>query len=255
MNHPLIIEISRKIKHPTPLPIAKEILEYCEGDEQKVNEIISRISKDEPWEYICGYIQFLNHKICLNNDVLIPRWETAELVNIAVSEIKNLSFNFQIIEIGTGSGCIAIAMSKALKKEIIATDINPKALEIAKKNVALNNARVNLIQANLLDFDIETDKPTVIIANLPYIPTQEIPNLEKSVKQYEPKQALDGGHDEGTNYYIRLLDDIERKNLNLYKGFFEIDKKNIKKLKEKIQAYPHNIQKDQANKERFLILG
>ncbi len=240
-----------KLNYPTPLAIAKDIVEFTNGNEKKISEILKRISKNEPWEYIKGYTYFKNSKIFLNNDVLIPRIETEELVDIAVEEIKKIKESFQILDIGTGSGCIAIALSKKIKRknfEIIATDVSKKALKIAKRNSKENNCNnIKIINADLLNFEFDVNKPTVIVSNLPYIPKKDLENLDPSVKNYEPISALDGGL-KGDFFYKKLIAQIKEKNVNLKYGIFEIDPSfNVKKENYKVV-------KDSFGRKRFLII-
>ena len=253
MNEILILEIQReleKLKYPTPLAISKEIVEFTKANKKEIEKVLKRIKNDEPWEYIKGYIHFHNNKIFVNRDVIIPRVETQEFVDIIVEKLKNLRSNFQILDIGTGSGCIAIALSKVFDVDIFAIDISKKALEIARKNVNENNCkRIKLINANLLNFSFNNKIPTVIVANLPYIPSQQIQKLDNSVKKYEPLIALDGGKD-GADYYIRLIEEVKSEGINLEYAFFEIDSANVKKLKK----YNGEFLRDSFDKVRFYTI-
>ena len=253
MNELLILEIQReleKLKLPTPLAISKEIVEFTQANRQEINKILKKIKTDEPWEYIKGYTHFHNNKIFVNRDVLIPRVETEEFVDIVIRELKNLRGNFQIFDIGTGSGCIAIALSKIFDVDIFAVDISKKALKVAKKNIKGNDCKkIKTINANLLNFNFDNKIPTVIVANLPYIPSEKIQNLDNSVKKYEPLIALDGGKN-GADYYTTLIEQIKQKSLNLKYGFFEIDAANVKTLKK----YNGEFLKDSFGKVRFFTI-
>ena len=250
MNELLILETQReleKINYPTPLAISKEIVDFSKGNKSKIKEILKRLSNEEPWEYIRGYTYFKGHKIFVNKDVLIPRIETEEIVDIAKNYIEG---NFQIFDIGTGSGCIAIALSKIFNNDIFAIDIDKKALEVARKNTEINNCKnIKLVNANLLDFQFDNKIPTLIIANLPYLPTKNIEKLQDSVKKYEPISALDGG-EKGSELYAKLLKQIKRKNVNLKFGTFEIDSSISKYFKEK----NFEIRRDCFGRERFVII-
>jgi release factor glutamine methyltransferase len=250
MEQILILEIQRQLPYPRTLSLAKEIAEFTQGNNAKIKKILKRLHSQEPWEYIRGYTHFLNSKILLNNNVLIPRIETEELVSIATKAIKKLKGDFQIFDIGTGSACIAIALSKISQKQIYAIDIDKQALKIAEKNMTLNNCNnIKIINADLLNFEFDTQKPTVIIANLPYIPSKKIKELDNSVKYFEPNRALDGGPN-GAVYYKKLLEQIKQKNVNVKYMVFEIDESITKEFKN-MNA---KILKDSFNKQRFLVI-
>lgn len=250
MNEFLILETQReleKINYPTPLAISKEIVGFSKGNKSKIKEILKRLSNEEPWEYIRGYTYFKGSKIFVNEDVLIPRIETEQIVDIAKDYIKK---DFQIFDIGTGSGCIAIALSKTFRNDIFAVDVEKKALEIAKKNIKLNNSKnIKTINANLLDFNFDVNLPTIIIANLPYLPTKNIGKLQDSVKKYEPISALDGGG-KGHEIYTKLLKQARDKKVNLKFCIFEIDSSISKYFKEN----NFEIHKDIFGRERFAII-
>lgn len=185
-----------------------------------------------PKAYQQGWIEFYKLRFKVTPDVLIPRPETEILVdevitfiNTASSPNPELRTPNIILDIGTGSGCIAISLAKNLSNiKIIATDISGKALEIAKLNAKLHqvNDRISFIQSNLLDSlnseprrfqrtsplaETPNPEPLIIVANLPYIPSSRIPKLDYSVKDFEPHLALDGGKD-GFNLYRKLFSQI-----------------------------------------------
>lgn len=255
MDNDVILDIAKRIDYPTPLPIAKEILEYTKGDTTKIEAIINRIEKNEPWEYIKGYTHFNNLKISLNKNTLIPRKETEEFAKIAVKKINNIQKEVNIIDVGTGSGCIAIYVYKNTSKKnyVFATDISKKALLLAKENAKFNNCAIKFIHTNLIDLNIDRNKSTVILANLPYIETDNLKDLSPSVINYEPKSALDGGY-YGCEQYKQLLEQIKEKNLNLEFALLEIDKKMIKNLQKYTKEYKNTVIKDMFGEKRFLLL-
>ncbi|OQB71028.1 MAG: Release factor glutamine methyltransferase [bacterium ADurb.Bin132] len=169
------------------------------NDSDKMIEIATKVSAGFPLEYALGVTSFLGIDIKVTPDVLIPRPDTETLV-LEVEKIIG-GRSLKIIDICTGSGCIAIAMKKRNPQcEVTATDISPDCLKIAKENAALNDADINFFQADLTN-NIN-GKFDILICNPPYIPTREIPLLEKEIS-YEPICALDGGED-GLQYYRRL---------------------------------------------------
>lgn len=165
----------------------------------KMIKIATKTSTGFPLEYALGVTSFLGIDIRVTPDVLIPRPDTETLVLEAEKIINGRAL--KLIDVCTGSGCIAIALKKRNQKcEVTATDISPDCLKIAKENAAFNNTDINFLQADLTNnikgkFDILTCNP-------PYIPTKEISLLEKEIS-YEPISALDGGED-GLQYYRRL---------------------------------------------------
>ncbi|OGC15563.1 protein-(glutamine-N5) methyltransferase, release factor-specific [candidate division WOR-1 bacterium RIFOXYC2_FULL_37_10] len=133
----------------------------------------------------------------VDKSVLIPRPETEELVSLVVNRLRDSKRqSLNVLDIGTGSGCIAVTLAKYIPQaKVWATDISEEALEIAKKNAKKHGIldRIKLIKGDLFA-DIK-EKFDIIISNPPYIPTDDIENLEPNVKGFEPREALDGGKD------------------------------------------------------------
>lgn len=154
---------------------------------------------DTPQAYLDSEVEFMGRKFVINPSVLIPRIETEQLVN----EVLKLNPK-SVVDVGTGSGCIAIILAKNLPDaEIYATDTSEEALKIAKLNA--EELDITFVKTNLLE-NIKTNFE-VIVANLPYIPTNRIPTLDASVKDFEPVLALDGGAD-GFYVYRELFAQI-----------------------------------------------
>lgn len=173
-------------------------------EDDKLNEYFSMVrrrSDREPVAYITGEKEFMSLSFKVNNNVLIPRPETEMLVEEAL-EIKPL----RIIDVGTGSGAIAVSLAYYLpQSNVKAIDISAEALEVARENIIRHGVqeRVELLQGNLLEpFDspVYYSSFDLITANLPYIPTPDMPVLPYDVRGYEPEGALDGGTD-GLSYY------------------------------------------------------
>lgn len=178
-----------------------------EGDFQALNALVNRRVSGEPISYITGYREFYGLKLMVSPAVLVPRQETESLVEKAIEFLQNNNTNGirTIVDVGTGSGAIAIAISSQLPlAKIYATDKYSSALAVARTNVKRQRARPNiqLIQCDLLIGLRE--KFDMIVSNLPYIPTDDIPQLPLEV-QAEPIQALDGGSD-GLALIARLIE-------------------------------------------------
>lgn len=173
-----------------------------------------RISR-EPIDYILGKTEFMGLEFKVTPDVLIPRQETEILVETALKVIRSQepgARSYNILELGTGSGCIAIALVKSLlQAKISATDISPKALKVAKANAVLNQVdkKIKFIHSDLFtSYELQVANYDMVIFNPPYIPSLEIAELPAEI-QYEPHLALDGGTD-GLDFYRRIINSSAR---------------------------------------------
>ncbi len=165
----------------------------------KINKITEERCTRRPLWYCIGNADFYGYTIKVDERVLIPRPETELLVLEGKKYIKE---NSKVLDLCTGSGAIAIAVSKECKIKVTASDISDKALTLAKENANLNNADVEFIESDLFD-NIE-EKFDVILSNPPYIKKDDIEGLEKEVKDFEPHLALDGGID-GLDFYKKII--------------------------------------------------
>jgi release factor glutamine methyltransferase len=184
----------------------------------RFNQMFEDILNGRPIQYILGKTEFMGLEFIVNPDVFIPRPETEILVEKVIEIVQSLKFKVRsILDIGTGSGCIAISLAKFLKNvEVTATDISNKALEIAKQNALLNNVEINFLQSNLFtNYKLRTTNYELIVSNPPYIPTGELKDLPKEVK-FEPTVALDGGRD-GLDFYRYIIN--EARYYLKYKGY------------------------------------
>lgn len=170
--------------------------------------LVKRRISGEPLQYILGETNFYGFPIRLNKDVLIPRPETELLVEKVVSDLKHREPGV-LVDLGTGSGCIAIALASLLPDwKIIATDISEKALKVAQENSDLNNlnSQIHFIQADarkkILPGDTLVD---VIVSNPPYVTIEEFSTLSSEIKNYEPEIALHDGGD-GLGFYRLILE-------------------------------------------------
>lgn len=234
--------------------ISQEILTYSKDSNVLIEDILERIQKDEPWEYISGKAEFRNLTFKVDSSTLIPRIETEKLVEYALEELKANKYT-TIVDVGTGSGCILISLIKAIGKgsyRYIGTDISAQALEIAKSNAKtiLVNPNIEWYQTDLInDIDFKSDGKVLFLGNLPYIPTEQYEKLERSVINYEPKNALDGGSN-GIMYYQNLFKQIQEKSIK-GKGIFEIEPSTLPLFKNMNPL----ILKDQYERDRFLLIS
>ncbi len=176
----------------------------------KFQELINRRIKREPMAYIAGEKEFYSRPFKVNPSVLIPRPETELLVDETLDLAKQISSPL-ILEIGTGSGCIAITLAREYKKlRILATDISLQALSIAKENTNRHqeSQRISLLRADLLD-SFKNDVFDIVVSNPPYISEGEFAQLEPDVKGFEPGSALLAEED-GLYFIRRIISDSKR---------------------------------------------
>lgn len=173
------------------------------------NEDIHKRSKGCPLQYIINTCEFYSMDFYVDEAVLIPRADTEVLAEAAIKRIGQSQT--KVIEIGTGSGIIAVSVAKHCKNaRITATDISREALWAAKKNAAINNAEIVFRLGDVYSALVPEDYPAdYIISNPPYIETAVIETLDASVKDYEPRGALDGGAD-GLNFYRTIIGGAEK---------------------------------------------
>lgn len=153
----------------------------------KVDEIIMRLNRNEPVQYILGEAYFLGRKFKVNSSVLIPRPETEELVKTVI----NVHTGNRILDIGTGSGCIPISLALEIPgSEVYATDVSDDALDIATENAASLNAKVNFIQHDILREKIPLTGLDVVVSNPPYVLLKEKRGMKDNVVTFEPHLAL-----------------------------------------------------------------
>ena len=168
------------------------------------NEVLlkcEQLNNGKPLAYVINSASFFNCDFFVDENVLIPRFETELLVEKVVNFCKTLKNTPSILDLCSGSGCIAVSIAKALDTVVTAVEIDDNAIKIIKKNAEINKVNLNIIKSNL--FEEINDKYDIIISNPPYIPTKEIGSLDNSVKDWEPKLALDGGID-GLDFYRKI---------------------------------------------------
>lgn len=176
--------------------------------ESKVREYIERRIAGEPVAYITGSWEFYGLPMIVTPDVLIPRMDTEVLVSTAKELLIGYKMDAKVLDLCCGSGCITCAVGHEMPAtRLVAVDISPSALEICRKNIALNrlSARAICMQADALSSPpMSIGQFDMIISNPPYIATAEIDTLDSSVKDHEPLWALDGGED-GLRFYKSII--------------------------------------------------
>ena len=227
--------------------------------ERKYEDGVIRMLNDEPMNYVLGYTYFFGYKIMVNKDVLIPRYETEELLGLVLSKYDEYykGQKVNICDVGTGSGAIAIALKKEEDNlNVYASDISNEALEVAKHNAEINDADITFLQGSMLEPYIENNlKFDILVSNPPYIKNDEV--LESSVKDYEPHVALFGG-DDGLKFYRMIFEDAHKILNDKSLLFFEMgydQKENLTALARKYFADAQiEVLKDINGKDRMLMI-
>ena len=189
---------------------------FSEEEIQEWNSILEQLKKEIPVQYILGTTEFFGLKFKVNENVLIPRPETEELVEWIIHEdlkIKRLK-DVKILDIGTGSGCIAISLAKNIPEaKVYAIDVSPEALKIAKENAEMNQVEVVFLEKNILetnDLEMQFD---IIVSNPPYVRNLEKEEIKKNVLDNEPHLALFVEDDDALIFY-RKIAELATKNLH-----------------------------------------
>jgi len=221
----------------------KRVMSYCR-----------RLTEGEPVQYVIGETVFYNCRIMVNRNVLIPRPETEELADIVIKE--NRGTEARIIDFGTGSGCLAIALSVNLPAaKVTALDISAGALKLAARNASINNAEVDFMHADLLAASLtELPMAGIFISNPPYIRESEKKLMRSNVLDFEPGKALFVPDNDPLRFYRAILNLSRNK---LYPGgmvYFEINEAMGDAMRELFEKYDFSeirIIKDINGKDRF----
>ena len=188
--------------------------------------VLSELKKEKPIQYILGETEFYGLRFRVNENTLILRPETEELVELIISDnqITKNTNSFTILDIGTGSGCIAISLAKNLSNaKVSAIDVSEKALEMAKKNAEINEVNVNFILADVLKLSTLQEKYDVIVSNPPYVRNLEKHEIKPNVLEFEPHLALFVEDDDALIFY-RKIAELALKNVSENgKLYFEIN--------------------------------
>lgn len=186
--------------------------------------VVIELKKQKPIQYILGETEFYGLPFLVNENTLIPRPETEELVDLISKENQNQSSEIKIVDIGTGSGCIAISLAKNLPNaKVSAIDVSEKALATAEKNSEINQVKVNFILKNILETDDLEEQFDVIVSNPPYVRMLEKAEIKPNVLEYEPHLALFVDDNDALLFY-RKIAQLALKNLT-HRGklYFEIN--------------------------------
>ncbi|WP_308557779.1 peptide chain release factor N(5)-glutamine methyltransferase [uncultured Lactobacillus sp.] len=233
----------------------KQDMVLSEDQVKQANKDIKKLAKGVSPQYILGYAWFLGYKIMVQRGVLIPRFETEELVEWALKSLKD---GDKVLDLGTGSGCITVALAKEAEKKgikdltLYASDITDSALRTSEENFLTYDLDVTTRKANVL---IGLEKFDKIISNPPYIKTNEKKDMDQNVLQNEPKEALFAGQD-GLAFYKQFAKQV-RDHLNSHGEFFlEFGFSEEEQLKElfakELPDFDIEFRKDMAGKPRMV---
>jgi release factor glutamine methyltransferase len=159
----------------------------------KFNFAVKDLKRGRPIQYILGKTFFYGLEFSVNDKVLIPRPETEELVKLIIDDAKKITGSFSILDIGTGSGCIAVSLKKNLPAwHVYALDISAEALQTAKTNAEKNECEIHFITGDILDNELPAKLPSclIIVSNPPYVKLSESASMHRNVKEHEPHLAL-----------------------------------------------------------------
>ena len=223
-----------------------------ESNQSLFQGTLERLKTHEPIQYVLGKTTFMDLEFKVNSSVLIPRPETEELVRLILKE--NLDVK-EILDIGTGSGCIAISIAKNFPKaKVTALDISKDALEVAKENAKLNNVSIEFIHADI--FEYQPDKKyDIIVSNPPYVLESEKLLMKQNVLGFEPDSALFVEDDKSLKYYEHILNFSFNSSNPIGQIYFEINnikRKALENILNKNNQLKSEFFKDSFKKTRFL---
>lgn len=231
----------------------REMSDYALG---RISAIMERLKKGEPLQYVLGKARFYGMDLGVDRNVLIPRPETEELVDLVVDTYRSVR-DLRVLDIGTGSGAIAIALARNLLfPQVTAMDVSVKALDVARRNACSLKAHVDFVEADIFAYTPPADGFDIIISNPPYICESERADMERNVLDYEPSFALFVPDAAPLLYYNRIAEVAMR---GLTPGgslYFEINPLYAKDIKAMLSHYGYmniEMRKDVSGRERFII--
>lgn len=228
------------------MPVSDDLIKRCDA-------ILRRLEKHEPLQYILGEAYFYGMNLHVDPSVLIPRPETAELVDMIVRD--NPGSDLKVLDIGTGSGAIAIALARNMRfPEVTAIDISPQALSTARRNAKDLKANVDFKEADVMTWTPEPHSFDIIVSNPPYIPVEEKSDMDPNVLDHEPSAALFVPDDDPLKFYRRITVMARSALRPSGRLYFEINPRfadNMRELLEKNGFTDVAITRDSQNRERF----
>jgi len=230
------------------------------AEEKLLQEYAGRLLTHEPVQYVLNETWFCGLRLYIDKNVLIPRPETEELVEWIISNCKFPVDELRILDIGTGSGCIAISLKRRIRKaEVWACDISEGALAVAKKNAVALGADINFLQLDFLDKTQWEQLPAfdIIVSNPPYVPVKDQNSMQKNVLDYEPHTALFVPDNDPLLFYKAIVE-FGKSHLKPSGNIFcEIHENLGKEVAEifKVEGYSAELKKDMQQKDRMIKSG
>lgn len=252
----LILEYKHKLRQ-IDLALNHE-LNFSTADLVYWCSILEQLKKEVPIQYLLGKTNFYGMDFEVNENVLIPRPETEELVEWIINENAGIdkSKRLKILDIGTGSGCIAISLAKNLPNaEVYAIDISKKALETAKRNAIQNNVEVTFMYKDILELELLNCNFDIIVSNPPYIRNLEKEEIKKNVLDYEPHLALFVEDNNALIFYKKIAALAQKNLLENGQLFFEINQylgKEMSTLLESMNFRNIELRKDIYDNDRMM---
>jgi len=226
---------------------------------QLLNDYTNELLKHKPVQYVLNEVWFAGMKLYVDENVLIPRPETEELVEWIVKTVASRKSQVaSILDIGTGSGCIPVVLKKKLLSvEVHALDISEEALNVAKRNAAIQQTEINFHLLNILDKNLWRQLPKfdIIVSNPPYVTQGEASSMQKNVLQYEPHLALFVDDEDAMKFYKAIAEFGLYHLNNNGQIFFEINEMMGKQICDLLNQYRYlniELKKDLQNKDRMI---
>ena len=252
-----LVELSQRERYNLYLHFEEEMPSSLQ---QEFEAGMARILNEEPMAHVLGYSWFYGYKMLVSGDVLIPREETEELCAKILNRIDQIFPGKEPltgVDVGTGSGAIAITLSKEEPRlQMYASDISKEAIEMAKRNAKENDAKIEFFVGDMLQPLIEKNiKVDVLVCNPPYIPEEEV--MERSVVDFEPHVALFGGED-GLKFYRQVFETcqqvLKEKSFMAFEMGWNQKEAMEALLKEYFNGVKYDIIKDMNGKDRMLFV-
>lgn len=250
----LILEDKHKLRQ-IDLALNHE-LNFSEKDFVVWDSLLDDLKNEVPIQYLLGKTSFYGLDFEVNENVLIPRPETEELVEWIINENKGKSKEIKILDIGTGSGCIAISLAKNLPKaKVYAIDVSKKALDTAKRNAINNNVEVTFMLKDILELEILKSDYDIIVSNPPYVRNLEKTEIKKNVLDFEPHLALFVDDNDALIFYRKIAELAQKNLLENGQLYFEINQylgKEMVDLLEKMNFKNIELRKDIYDNDRMV---
>ncbi|UQD57764.1 peptide chain release factor N(5)-glutamine methyltransferase [Flavobacterium sp. K5-23] len=232
-------------------------LEFKDDDMEAWNSILEQLKLEIPIQYLLGTTSFYGLDFEVNENVLIPRPETEELVEWIIKSNPNTKASgLKILDIGTGSGCIAVSLAKNIPNaQVFAIDVSEKALATAKKNADNNNVTVTFLKQNILETDDLARQFDVIVSNPPYVRNLEKQEIKKNVLDNEPHLALFVEDNDALIFYKKIAELAQKNSSENGQLFFEINQylgKEMIELLEKMNFKNVELRKDIYGNDRMI---